>query len=116
MFTKTFKRSLLPLIIIGLLNITGCNRPTPPTIGCSVPELITAIYDANTNPDHDHLILPNNCDFELGEVVFEVPDPEESNADYEYSGLPSITSPITFVFLSVDILLEYFTPRFIAQV
>ena len=94
MFTQTFKRSLVLLFSIGLIYITGCNRPTPPTISCSTSALINAIQNANTNPDHDHIILPDNCDYELGELVYEVPDPDE-HTDHEYSGLPSITSPIT---------------------
>lgn len=94
MFNQTFKKSLVLLFSVVLISLTACNKPNPPTIACSVPELTTAIYDANLNPDHDQIILPNDCDFELGEAVYEIPDPEE-NTDYEYAGLPSITSPIT---------------------
>jgi predicted outer membrane repeat protein len=79
-----------------VLLLAGCapTNPNPPTIGCSTTELIDAILDANTNPDHDHIVMPENCNYQLGELVFEIPDPDQYN-DYGYAGLPSILSPIT---------------------
>ena len=85
----------LLLLTIGMLMIfTGCNVPAPPTTTCNVSDLIAEINDANDHPDHNHIILPENCDFELSKALYEIPD-TGLDFDLEYAGLPSITSPIT---------------------
>ncbi|MGD8555621.1 MAG: hypothetical protein PVJ32_09305, partial [Anaerolineales bacterium] len=89
--------SWLMLASVGLVMLlAGCapTNPNPPTIGCNTTELIDAILDANTNPDHDHIVMPENCNYQLGELVFEIPDPDQYT-DHEYAGLPSVLSPIT---------------------
>jgi parallel beta-helix repeat protein len=93
---KIILRSLILIIFGSLFFLPGCNypNPNPPTIGCSVLELINAIVNANLTKAHDHIILPDSCHLELGETLFEVPDPDEST-DYGFAGLPLITSPIT---------------------
>ena len=83
------------LLILGIsIVFSGCGGSPQPTINCSVADLSSTIAHANANPDHDHIILPEDCDFELGEVKYEIPD-EGYDYDLEFAGLPSITSPIT---------------------
>jgi len=97
MSNKICKRLML-LFVLGVLTfLAGCDSPyqSPPPIGCTVPELINAIIDANTNPDHDHIVLLENCDYGLGETYFEVPEPSEY-FDYGYAGLPPITGTPEF--------------------
>jgi predicted outer membrane repeat protein len=93
---RTIKYFISLLIIVLSVGLSGCNDPAPPTIGCRPIELINAIVQANADKDHDQIILPNNCIYELGNPIFEIPDPDTS-ADYEYAGLPPITSPITII-------------------
>ena len=91
---KAFKYFIFLMIVSIPIVVTGCNDPAQPTIGCRPIELINAIVQANADKDHDHIILPENCDYELGNPLFEIPDAGYV-PDFEYAGLPSITSPIT---------------------
>ena len=88
-----FYQIFLLLIVFSIFQ-SGCGGSPQATISCSVAELTSAIALANANPDHDHIILPAGCDFELGEVKYEIPD-EGYSTDLEFAGLPSVTSPIT---------------------
>jgi len=97
MFYQTYKKRIILFLGILMLSLPGCggSTPTPPPVsGCNVPDLITAIEKANVLPDHDHIILPEYCDYELSKALFEVPDPSQ-NINYGYAGLPPIYSPIT---------------------
>ena len=94
MLPKIFRIVLISIIIGFSITLSGCNDPAPATIGCRPIELINAIVQANADKAHDHIILPDNCVYELGNPLFEIPDPDTS-ADYEFAGLPAVTSPIT---------------------
>jgi len=96
MFSQTFKKRIVLCFVVLMLSVAGCggSTPTPPVIGCNVSDLITAIEKANVLPDHDHIILPEYCDYELSKALFEVPDPSQYS-DNGFAGLPLITTPIT---------------------
>ena len=90
------KYTLLCLLTLLLsLGGTACNQPVPnetPTprhVGCSVPELIQAIQDANQSPEPSEIFL--------GECVYTLTRPDNSRQIEGltvHSGLPVISSEI----------------------
>ena len=87
-------RHLLPLMLIIILILTGCDDPTPtPTIvyvGCDVGDLIQAINDANQNPDHSEIHL-GYCHY----ILTQADNAAMVDGITVYNGLPAITTEIT---------------------
>lgn len=91
---KKLFRYLLPLMLIIILILTGCDDPTPtPTIvyvGCDVGDLIQAIDNANlaNGPTEIHL---GYCHY----ILTQAEDSALVDGVTVYNGLPVITNEIT---------------------
>jgi len=95
MSRKILSRLIFPILLSVVLLLTACDpTPTPtPTavyVGCSVPDLIQAIDDANQNPDHSEIHL-GFCTYTLTQAD----NAALVDGINVYNGLPAITTEIT---------------------
>lgn len=95
-YQKNF-RFFLPLLLLLTLFLAGCDNstPTPQNLpyypGCSTPNLIGHIGQANSNPGPDVINLDPNCLYILNVVDNSL----SLNNHLIHNGLPIITSEIT---------------------
>ncbi len=112
MKSKNRQPYFILILIFIIFLLTACDNPPASTIvvGCSVPDLIQAINDANQNPDHTEIHL-GYCQYTLTQA---------NNAAIVdgitvYNGLPAITTEITIRAVTnavIDILKDPGEPDF----
>jgi predicted outer membrane repeat protein len=84
----------LTLVLISVL--AACEYPdTSGGIGCDTSELITAINDANANPDPDTIILGDACLYSLTDIDNLYDREGLETGEDGANGLPVISTPIT---------------------
>ena len=76
---------LIVTILAGALAVSGAQTARAASIGCTASDLITAIDDANANPDTTTIDLAASCTYTLSDPI---PDADG------YHGL-EITTPVT---------------------
>jgi len=98
----------LLLMIVAL----ACDL-TDTSVGCSVPDLIDAINEANHNSSPSTLDLAEGCTYTLTEIDNSATSTFESSTfDYGDNGLPQIATPITINGHNATILRDDGAPHF----
>lgn len=93
---------LLAIVLAGVLTLGGARTARAASFGCTTNDLITAIADANGNPDPTTIDLATSCTYTLTDPI--------SDAD-GYHGL-EINSPVTINGNGATITRDGSAPKF----
>jgi len=107
---NTFRLTVAALMLLAVS--LACSL-TSTTVDCNVPDLISAINHANTNPAHSTLELDPGCTYTLTAVDNTATSSfDGSTFDYGDNGLPQITTQITINGNDATIIRESGVPSF----
>ncbi|MEN8240766.1 MAG: choice-of-anchor Q domain-containing protein [Chloroflexota bacterium] len=82
------------LVCAVCLWLSACGTPNP-TIACSEAALVSAINDANSNPDHTTIIMDEGCLINMTTAHSQMDHQEAESGLDGFTGMPAIYTPIT---------------------
>ena len=111
MLEKNFFRLTIAAMILLVISL-ACDLTTT-SVDCSVPDLVNAINNANSNPAHSTLDLASGCTYTLTAVDNTATSSfGGSTFDYGDNGLPQISTEITINGNNATIVRAGSAPKF----